>query len=395
MEDRRWAEVTRTEPCRTCGRDSWCARTRDGRVWVCRRVDTGEGAYRVDSAGLDYWVYWADGQPGSGREVELPTQPEAPRAAPEDLDRVYTALLAEFVLSEVHHENLRQRGLTDEGIRRAGYGTLPPRDRAAVARKLVERFGANLCAAIPGLYVKDAVPAPYWSLAGPAGLLIPVRNQELQIVGLKVRVDEPGDGRKYVYLSSKKHGGPGPGAPVHVPVAAALTARDVRLTEGELKADIATVLSGVPTWSVPGVSAWRGAIPLVHALGVETVRLAFDGDFATNKHVARGLVRTAEALEKETIARVALEIWPATAGKGIDDVLAAGHQPTLQTGTAARRELIRIAAQAGIDTDPRWRARVALEDLLEAHDPAATLHAALQDPLTLDGLARAAELERG
>ena len=58
----------------------------------------------------------------------------------------------------------------------------------------------------------------WWSLAGAAGLLIPVRNLDGHIVALKVRADVPGDGPKYTTISSAKHGGPSPGAQVHVPL---------------------------------------------------------------------------------------------------------------------------------------------------------------------------------
>src|SRR5262249_40778399 len=74
------------------------------------------------------------------------------------------------------------------------------------------------------------------SFAGAHGLLIPCRNLHRDIVGLKVRVDEPGDGPKYLYVSSRKYGGPSPGAIVHFPLDFKdLSWWDVRLTEGELK----------------------------------------------------------------------------------------------------------------------------------------------------------------
>ena len=72
------------------------------------------------------------------------------------------------------------------------------------------------------------------SLAGPAGLLIPVRDVRRLIVALKVRVDEPIGGTKYPYVSSKGYGGPGPGSPVHVPLFSGDTTT-VRMTEGELR----------------------------------------------------------------------------------------------------------------------------------------------------------------
>ncbi len=93
-------------------------------------------------------------------------------------------------------------------------------------------------------------------------------------MALKVRRDDDsGEHPRYLYVSSIGHSGPGPEAPVHVPRWDGDTAR-LRLTEGELKADVATALSGMLTVSVPGVSAWRGALPVLRHLAPETVILA-------------------------------------------------------------------------------------------------------------------------
>src|SRR5438270_750003 len=80
---------------------------------------------------------------------------------------------------------------------------------------------------------------------------------------------------RYLYVSSTGDGGPGPGAPVHVSRWDGDVAR-VRITEGELKADVATALTGVLTISVPGVSAWRGVLPVLRSLAPAKVFLAFD-----------------------------------------------------------------------------------------------------------------------
>src|SRR5205807_10175402 len=146
------------------------------------------------------------------------------------------------------------------------------------------------------------------------------------VVALKVRRDDNDDPR-YLSVSSSGRGGPGPGAPVHVARWNESTwnesARVVRITEGELKADVATALSGVLTISVPGVSAWRGALPVLRTLAQAKVLLAFDADAASNPHVARAAQATAEALAAEGWD-VAVELWDGSLAKGIDDALAAG-----------------------------------------------------------------------
>src|SRR5215212_7124275 len=176
-------------------------------------------------------------------------------------------------------------------------------------------------------------------------MLVPVRDTEGRIVALKIRADEVGEGSKYTYLSSAKHGGPGPGSQVHVPLHEELDLNVVRLTEGALKADVATALTEILTVSMPGVSSWRSAIEVPSSLGTSVVRLAFDADAKHNEQVARAL-RDAYRTLNETGFEVVLETWPRELGKGIDDLLAAAHEPTLVVGEDAHAAVNEIVAEA-------------------------------------------------
>src|SRR5262249_10580502 len=148
---------------------------------------------------------------------------------------------------------------------------------------------------VPGFIIRQGRSGPYVTLAGAAGLLIPVRDPTGRIVALLARRDEPGDGKgKYLYLSSARDGGPGPGASPHFPLGFPAAAETVRLTEGSLKADVAQALSGLPTIGAAGL-AWRPALDAAAELGCHTVRLALDADALDNPHVARALSDCAEA----------------------------------------------------------------------------------------------------
>lgn len=158
------------------------------------------------------------------------------KANPDTLNEVYGALLDTLPLNQGHRQDLHRRGLSEAKIKRYGYRTLPPGGREGLAGALVKSFGPEVCATVPGLSANKS-DSNGWSVAGATGLLVPVRDAEGRVVALKVRADDAGDGPKYTYMSSSKHGGPGPGAQVHVPFHDNPDENAVRLTEGELKAE--------------------------------------------------------------------------------------------------------------------------------------------------------------
>jgi hypothetical protein len=308
--------------------------------------------HKQDKGGAEYWLYRLDGSSLQPRPVvEVPPPSRAACADTGTLDRVYRALLDALPLAPSHRQALRQRGLADAEMLRRQYRTFPLAGRAALAKHLVEQLGVDLCAQVPGFYLAERDGRRWWSLAGAAGLLLPVRNLDGHIVALKVRADVPGDGPKYSTVSSAKHGGPRPGAQAHVPLYEGARGNTVRLTEGEFKADVATALSDILTVSVPGVALWRKALPVLEELRPQQIWLAFDADWRTNPHVAHALGQAAFALAKAGYA-VQVEDWDPALGKGIDDLLAAGHAPAVHSvalafGTALRGQARMWTGQFG------------------------------------------------
>ena len=250
-----WQPVTAESPCYACGKPDWCSVSADGKKAVCRREGNGSGVRKVDRSGQEYWLYEPNGHGEARSPEDEPHERyhEAPeKADPETLDRVYGALLGELTLSRHHERDLHRRGLSADHIERGGYQTLPKSGREELARRLVYRFGSEVCSRVPGLHEKEAGT---WSVAGASGLLVPVRDAEGRIGALKVRSDGAEKGSRYTYLSSKNRGGPGPGSQAHVPLHAGPGHGVVRLTEGELKADVATALDEILTVSTPARSA--------------------------------------------------------------------------------------------------------------------------------------------
>lgn len=359
MSDRTWREVNRGNPCPVCGHDSWCAVTRDGGCCMCRRYEEGPdgpGKHRTDKDGFDYWIHWVGGDTRTSAPVQEPELVAgAERADIDTLHRAYSRLLANLRLAEEHRRNLQARGLSDAEIHSRGYRTLPLRGRRKLAEELVEHLGEADATRIPGIYVKEEDGKRWWSLAGAPGLVVPVRDSERRVRALRIRADNPGqDAPKYTWMTSAgeaKGNGPSPGTQMHVPLhpedVAPAPATTVRLTEGELKADVATCLSRILTLSIPGVGCWRAALPLLEQLQARTVLLAFDADARRNRSVARNLQLAARGFADAGL-EVRLEVWPEEDGKGIDDLLAGGGSPTIVEGDAIWAEVQDIADSAGV-----------------------------------------------
>ena len=350
-----WRRVSRNNPCPVCKHADWCSVTADGALAKCMRVEAGSFKSRADKNGQTYYLHRLAGEAPSGSAPPPRAPgPEAPRPGADQLHRAYSALLARLPLLPRHREALKGRGLTDAEIDRRGYHTLGVGGRATRAKAVRAELGDALLS-VPGFIVNkpDDGGEPYVTIAGAAGLLIPVRDQAGRIIALLSRRDDArGGGGKYSYLSSAKHGGPGPGAPPHVPLGVTAPCLTCRLTEGTLKADIAFARSGLPTVGAAGL-AWRPALDVLRELGCQTVRLAFDADALDNANVARALSDCSEAAAAAGLA-VEMERWDKAGGKGIDDLLAAGKAPEVLAGEAALaavREAV-AAATAGEPPPP-------------------------------------------
>lgn len=385
MANGSWVRVSVSSPCPVCKSPDWCSVSGDGALCKCMRVEDGSFRAKEDRNGARYYLHRL--AEGSGPSPPPPRPgPEAKRAPAEALHDAYTGLLKRLSLSAAHRQALRERGLSDEAIDRAGYKSLPPQGRARHARALHGRLGDALLR-VPGFVVAKGKHGDYLTVGGAAGTLVPCRDLQGRVTALKVRRDDAGrGGPRYLYLSSAGHGGPGPGSPAHVPLGAPAAADLVRVVEGELKADVAQALTGVPTVSAPGATNWRPALGVLKAMGCKTARLAFDADAADNPHVARALSGCAAALRGAGLA-VQLERWGGEDGKGLDDLLAAGKVPQLLTGQAAAEAIEEAIACATADEPAEPDDLGRLQDVLSSGGA----EALFRDDALMEALARQAQ----
>lgn len=234
-------------------------------------------------------------------------------------DACYRMLLSELILSDKHMQDLLDRGLTKEEIAAKGYRSTPAYGSESICRKLIDK-GAYL-KGVPGFYRNQK---GNWDVVfSGKGLLIPVKDEDGMIQGLQLRLDKQ-DGvdvdRKYRWVSSTgKSDGTQSTVWCHF---TGNVGPEIYLTEGPLKADIASLRLGKGFVAVPGVNSLSLLPNMLKTLserGVKKVYIAYDMDFIYNIHVQNGLEEIKKIIAKAGLVSEQL-MWDPHY-KGIDDYL--------------------------------------------------------------------------
>ncbi len=257
-----------------------------------------------------------------GRLYPMPARPECQvkEREPKPLlerSRVYEQMLSHLVLLDNHRDNLLERGLSGERIEQNGYKSMP---ESGEARRLLAGLlmseGFNL-KGIPGFYTRDG----RWTLAGSGGFLIPVRDRDGLIQGLKIRLDgENQASRKYRWMSSRdNHLENGARSYSWVHVTGDRTRKQAFITEGPLKGDVASYLAGDALFiCTGGVNAIHGLRETVESLGVTELVEAMDMDQMQNPQVRNAVLRMRRELQSIPGIRYSKYTWN-PAYKGVDD----------------------------------------------------------------------------
>ena len=252
----------------------------------------------------------------------MPRQPESQEVERQPLPlearhAAYSAMLEHLTLLDKHGENLLERGLSEERIRQNQYRSMPEteRGRRLIARLL--RSQGHELLGLPGFRTYYGE----WTMSGPNGFLIPVRNKDGLIQGLKIRLDDESvPNRKYRWLSSR--GQPnGTRSYSWVHVTGDTTKKRAYLTEGPLKGDVASFLAKDALFvCIGGVNALHGLKDTLLDLGVTEVVEAMDMDQMQTKQVRDAVL----ALRREVQSIRGLKYMKYTwnpAYKGVDDYL--------------------------------------------------------------------------
>lgn len=324
--------VKRNHKCEICGKPDWCNYSEDGVFALCMRVSAGS----IKQAKNGAYVHVLTPSYGDFRDSFIPSAPigvggmeESEPLVVANADKkhaAYSFLLGECLsLSSAHRERLRNyRRLSEAAINRNLYASLPGMAKAQeIAAAMQQRFGDDL-RGVPGFYQDES---DRWMIRPLSGLVIPVRDSQGRIVALQVRPDLSGK-NKYLWLSTPPDeymGGASSGAPVHF-ANPDLTSDSgfAVITEGALKADIISELSGCAAIGIAGVNTFDEetfGLELQDALPeLERVAIAFDADWRANKAVRGALKRIINALEPTELTLLILN-WDARYGKGLDDFL--------------------------------------------------------------------------
>jgi hypothetical protein len=371
-EGGRGETVTHNNPCVICGHPDWCARFADGGV-LCERVENETGGK----------IHWPNGRRGDWRDaavlsapVRTPAPPR-PTADPDTCDRAYRALLAAASLADGHRANLTDRGMSGNEIDAGMYRTLPPEtDRGELVAAAASAIDVDLVGSVPG-FVRRADGGV--RLTGEPGLLIPVVDAGDRVIGLRVRVDGETDSGKYRWVSTSTGGAISvDGHTCHVCYPGGWfgwrgwgsRSPLVVVTEGEIKAAIASRRLAVPVVSVPGVGNTGHVCETVAEIvavdcgetdrGQVTVAIAYDADAGSNPHVDANERRLARELQ-DAGYRVVRWDWSLTDAKGLDDLLVAGLLPTPALYPVNAAATVDRVAVATVDVDRLQRRIDALE----------------------------------
>lgn len=236
-------------------------------------------------------------------------------------DHTYRTMLEFLTLLPSHRKNLQDRGLTDIAIDTAAYKSVPvnEKNRELLINALLQR--GCILKGVPGFYLDDG---GNWKLnVFGTGILIPQRNGFGQIQGFQIRMDTSEKGKRYLALSSRdkpsgapaqtfchlRHGEKGLG--------------EIILTEGALKADVISCLTGYSVLSVPGVNSLAFLPEALYDLkntGLRKVCIAYDMDIRTNVAVQKAENKLTRLLDRAGIQYSILS-WDERF-KGLDDWLA-------------------------------------------------------------------------
>ena len=325
-------------------RDGWVARCpnpnhgRDGvDTSPSLRVTIGEGGFIImkcragcpcDEIYLALGIYPGELFPPRG-ETPAPMliQPDDDVVQPQQeafISEVYQAILESLPPSGAVIAEMSRRGLREPEIHQLGYRSYERPQWLRLPDFLVQAFGHELLG-VPGIR-RDSGGVYYLNVPA-ACILVPVRGPSGIIRALKCRlINAPSSGNRNRYRDMKNSLLPRPVSRTHYPLGMPKCPQVIRVTEGEIKADVSWILSGVYTIGTNGIAALSEPVDYLrnHHPDAQILLAPDAADYCKPGFVSS----VADHLERylEAGFNTTLEIWDTGLDntiKGIDDALAA------------------------------------------------------------------------
>jgi hypothetical protein len=386
--------VTTKRPCALCSKTHGCVYDPRHGLIICMQTPSDQ---RIEK--WMGWLHQAEPTPDEMNEsacIRVDPDRKPPDAATADARNVLYGFLAGHpfcALTDTDRARLHQRSFSDEDITRLGYFSYPDRSRREQAMCDLEHFAEERGLALalwnlPGVSAKAGPRGKGFRnelmLVSRGALGIPVRDPAGRCVAVKLRRRESDmavtGSNRYLWLGSDlapSH------APTHTARPAAITDPErVIITEGPLKADYAAHVLGNIVLGVPGIDNQADVPMTLRALEERgelnsgaRVAVAYDEEPA-KPQVAKARDTLAARLTRDYT--VTLLRWESEQGKGLDDLIRAGHRPTetpLATDSSDASNSPAGSEPSGQDEKPtKGRAPSQASQLLELAEGAAYFH---------------------
>ena len=310
-------------------------------MFFCQNCGTGGNAVTLyadcNPKGIrltNYESYKALSAEPSVRQYDVPvieSCDEPPIRELSERSEIYLEFLKLLRLEKDHLTNLLNRGLSTEIINGNMYKSFPTdkTERQWICDNLAARYDLT---DVPGFYRSGG----RWSIIGlKSGILIPICSKDNLIQGLQIRFDNPpvkritaADGKvtekvggRFRWLSTGGNGfTDGTGITSYIHVTGDVSSDTLYLTEGGMKADIASYLSGGRLFiGLTGVQNVRYLKEIVTSLHPKRIVECLDMDVRTNPQVQRAQSKI-QAICTPLCEEYRRFFWPKEQ-KGIDDYM--------------------------------------------------------------------------
>lgn len=243
---------------------------------------------------------------------------------------------ADSRLTDEHLDYLHKRGITDEEIEKYRYFSMPTRRAMAKIKKKISVFDSpdEILPYVPGFYFDNE--KGWFTFTAVKGIGIPIRNDEGKIIAIQIRRDEVKEGQqRYLWWSSSFANdsmGASPGSPLDIVKPDEIKYSSLFITEGHFKAAVLANTFNTPVISVQGVGNWRTIREEIEYMKQYTkyIFICYDADMAHNTAVMKQAIQMAGEIKKNfPEIEVYFTLWDEKYGKGIDDMILAGHKKEL------------------------------------------------------------------